>query len=93
MTVTTNSYLRNSGVIRCSTLTVNNGGTFKDMGVDAGADITVTTMSGRIENGLGPDRPSRPAHGPGQRLSFSTGGGGAKVSIQTLSGSVILVGR
>jgi DUF4097 and DUF4098 domain-containing protein YvlB len=59
----------------------------------AGADITVTTMSGRIENGLGPDRPSRPAHGPGQRLSFSTGGGGAKVSIETLSGSVILVGR
>jgi DUF4097 and DUF4098 domain-containing protein YvlB len=59
----------------------------------AGADVTVTTMSGRIENGLGPDKPSRPSHGPGQRLSFSTGAGGAKVSIETLSGSVILLGR
>jgi DUF4097 and DUF4098 domain-containing protein YvlB len=58
-----------------------------------GADFAVTTMSGKIENGLGGTSSADVSHGPRRALVFSTGGGGAKVSIQTLSGAVVLAKR
>jgi DUF4097 and DUF4098 domain-containing protein YvlB len=58
-----------------------------------GADIAVTTMGGKIENGLAGTNSADVSHGPRRSLAFSTGGGGAKVSIQTLSGAVILSRR
>jgi DUF4097 and DUF4098 domain-containing protein YvlB len=58
-----------------------------------GADFAVTTMSGKIENGLGGANASESSHGPKRALAFSTGGGGAKVSVQTLSGTIVLSKR
>jgi DUF4097 and DUF4098 domain-containing protein YvlB len=58
-----------------------------------GADVAVTTMSGKVENGLGDAGASHSSHGPRQALAFSTGGGGAKVSVQTLSGTIVLSKR
>jgi hypothetical protein len=55
-----------------------------------GADVAVRTLSGKIENGLGSADAQSVSQGPKQTLAFSTGGGGAKVSIQTLSGAIVL---
>lgn len=54
------------------------------------ADFSVTTFSGKVENELGPgaERPGKWI--PGRELSFSTGSGGAKVSVETLSGPIRL---
>jgi DUF4097 and DUF4098 domain-containing protein YvlB len=57
------------------------------------ADFTVSTFSGSVESDFGPAvyRSGRAGgHSPQKELTFSTGGGGAKVSIETLSGSVSL---
>ena len=58
-----------------------------------GADVAVRTMSGKIENGLGSANASELSQGPQHLLAFSTGGGGAKVSVQTLSGAIVLTKR
>jgi DUF4097 and DUF4098 domain-containing protein YvlB len=53
------------------------------------ADFTVNTFSGDIDTDFGAAyRTGR--HTPEKELTFSTGGGGAKVAIETLSGSVTL---
>ena len=54
------------------------------------ADFTVSTFSGDINSDFGTAvyRPGR--HSPQKELTFSTGGGGAKVAIETLSGSISL---
>jgi len=54
------------------------------------ADFTVTTFSGGVENELGPPATKANRWGPEKELSFTTGAGGAKVSVETLSGSIRL---
>jgi DUF4097 and DUF4098 domain-containing protein YvlB len=63
------------------------------LGSGTGADVAVNTMSGKIENGLGGTNNSEVSQGPKRVVAFSTGGGGAKIAIQTLSGSVVLTKR
>jgi len=52
------------------------------------ADFSVSTFSGDIDNELGPEAVSSSRFTPEKTLTFSTGGGGTRISIQTLSGSV-----
>jgi hypothetical protein len=54
------------------------------------ADFTVTTFSGDIRNELGPAAQSASRHTTEKELTFSTGGGGANVTVETLSGSIVL---
>jgi DUF4097 and DUF4098 domain-containing protein YvlB len=54
------------------------------------ADFTVNTFSGSIDTDFGQALYRTPRHSPEKELTFSTGGGGAKVAIETLSGSVTL---
>lgn len=60
----------------------------KFAGVPA-ADFDVQTLSGGIENCFGP-KPAESRHGPGSRLEFKNGDGGARVQISTKSGDVKL---
>ena len=58
------------------------------------ADFRVYTFSGAIDNDLGPGLPrgnGRHGHEP-RELVFSTGGGGARVSVRTLSGHITITG-
>ncbi len=57
---------------------------------DVAADFHVTSFSGGIENELGPAARRTSEYGPGKELEFSTGSGGAKVSVQSFSGGVRL---
>jgi DUF4097 and DUF4098 domain-containing protein YvlB len=54
------------------------------------ADFSVSSFSGEIENELGPPPRKASRWTPGKELSFSTGSGGAKVSVETLSGNIRL---
>lgn len=54
------------------------------------ADFSLSSFSGDIENEFGP-APTRQSRWTSEKeLSFSTGGGGARVSVQTLSGNIHL---
>jgi DUF4097 and DUF4098 domain-containing protein YvlB len=55
------------------------------------ADFSITTFSGGIDNELGPPAQRSSQWTPEKELSFSTGAGGAKVNVQTLSGSIRLL--
>jgi hypothetical protein len=55
-----------------------------------GADFTVSTFSGDIRNELGPPARATSRYTTEKELTFSTGGGGATVTIETLSGTVTL---
>jgi len=55
-----------------------------------GADFSVSSFSGSIDNDLGPAATRQSKWTTEKELSFSTGGGGAKVRVQTLSGSIHL---
>jgi DUF4097 and DUF4098 domain-containing protein YvlB len=54
------------------------------------ADFEVTTFSGSIKNELGPPAHRTSEYGPGMELSFSSGGGGARVEAKSFSGNVYL---
>jgi DUF4097 and DUF4098 domain-containing protein YvlB len=54
------------------------------------ADFSVSTFSGGIENELGPEAVEMSRYTPEKELHFSTGAGGARISIQTLSGSIYI---
>jgi DUF4097 and DUF4098 domain-containing protein YvlB len=54
------------------------------------ADFTVSTFSGSVTNDFGPATPRAGRHFPEKELSFSTGRGGAKIAVETLSGSISL---
>jgi DUF4097 and DUF4098 domain-containing protein YvlB len=63
---------------------------------DTAADFRIYTFSGGIVNELGPAAPRTEHHGPGHRareLVFSTAGGGARISVRTLSGHITLAAR
>lgn len=53
-----------------------------------GGDFTVTTFSGAITNELGPAAEKSSEFTPQKELSFTSGSGGVRVSVETLSGPV-----
>jgi DUF4097 and DUF4098 domain-containing protein YvlB len=53
-----------------------------------GAEFSVSTFSGEIVNELGPAVEKAPKWSPGKELSFTSGSGGARVTVETLSGAV-----
>jgi hypothetical protein len=55
------------------------------------ADFDVSTFSGSIENDIGPEAERSSKYAPGKELSFSSGSGGAQVSISSFSGTVKIV--
>ncbi len=54
------------------------------------ADFSLSTFSGSVDNAFGPPATRMGRHTPEKELEFSTGGGGANVSVHTLSGSITL---
>lgn len=54
------------------------------------ADFDLLTIGGTIRNALTATRPVRRAAGVGQELRFSTGGGGAQVTIRSYKGPIVL---
>lgn len=56
-----------------------------------GARFQVTTFSGGISNAFGPEAQRVSRYGPGEELRFTTGDGGALITVKTFSGSVRLV--
>jgi DUF4097 and DUF4098 domain-containing protein YvlB len=55
-------------------------------GVDADWDIE--SFSGSIQNQIGPPAERTSKYAPGKELSFTSGRGGARISIETLSGTI-----
>jgi type VI protein secretion system component Hcp len=53
-----------------------------------GGDFTVTTFSGTVVNELGPAAEKTSEFTPQKELSFTSGSGGVRVSVETLSGAV-----
>ena len=52
------------------------------------ADFDISTFSGSIDNDIGPSAERTSKFTPEKELSFSTGGGGATISIESFSGSI-----
>jgi DUF4097 and DUF4098 domain-containing protein YvlB len=52
------------------------------------AEFDITTFSGNIDNDIGPEAERASKYTPEKELSFSTGSGGATVSIESFSGSI-----
>ncbi len=57
---------------------------------DVSAEFSVATWSGEVENELGPAPRKANRYTPGKELRFSTGAGGARVTVETMSGTVRL---
>lgn len=57
---------------------------------DVNADFHIETYSGSIKNEIGPAPIRTDKYGPGKELRFTAGSGGAKVTIESFSGSVKL---
>jgi DUF4097 and DUF4098 domain-containing protein YvlB len=55
-----------------------------------GAEFSVSSFSGRITNDLGPAAEKRSKWTPQTELGFTTGSGGARITIETLSGSIAI---
>jgi DUF4097 and DUF4098 domain-containing protein YvlB len=53
-----------------------------------GAEFSVSTFSGDIVNELGPAAEKASKWAPGKELSFTSGSGGARITVETLSGTV-----
>ena len=55
------------------------------------ADFSIASFSGDIENDLSDAKPERTSRYTSEKeLRFSTGEGGAKVTVQTLSGDIAI---
>jgi DUF4097 and DUF4098 domain-containing protein YvlB len=57
---------------------------------DIKADFAISTFSGEIDNELGIGTVQQQEYVPAKELSFSTGSGGARITVDTLSGSVLI---
>ena len=53
-----------------------------------GAEFSISTFSGEIVNELGPAAEKASKWAPGKELSFTSGSGGARITVETLSGTV-----
>ncbi len=54
------------------------------------ADFDLSTFSGSIQNDFGPQAEQASKYVPSKELSFSTGGGGADVTVESFSGGITL---
>jgi len=54
------------------------------------ADFEIETFSGEIDNGFGQKSRKTSKYAPGRELEFTTGGGDARVRINTFSGDVVI---
>jgi hypothetical protein len=54
------------------------------------AEFTLETFNGDIDNAFGPEPVRTSRYAPGKELRFTTGGGSARVNMETLNGSIIL---
>ena len=57
---------------------------------DVDADFGIETYSGFIRNDIGPEPVRTDRYGPGKELRFRSGSGGARISVESFSGSVRL---
>ncbi|TDI34269.1 MAG: hypothetical protein E2P03_03505 [Acidobacteria bacterium] len=57
---------------------------------DFAAEWDIETFSGAIENIVGPEAERTSQYAPGKELRFTTGGGGASISMESLSGRVVI---
>ena len=57
---------------------------------DVDADFGIETYSGSIRSDLGPEPVRTDRYGPGKELRFRSGAGGARISVESFSGSVRL---
>jgi len=57
---------------------------------DVDADFYIETYSGSIKNEIGPSPKRTDEYGPGKELRFTNGAGGARVSLESFSGSIKL---
>jgi len=89
-----------SGSISCTARPAENGrfsfetmsGTVEmSISEDWNVDYYVETYSGAIRNSIGPEPERTDKYGPGKELRFSTGSGGARVTIESFSGSTKLL--
>ncbi|MCP4902287.1 MAG: DUF4097 domain-containing protein [bacterium] len=55
------------------------------------ADFELSTFSGHIKNQIGPKPTRTSKYAPGEKAEFSTGSGGAQISMSSFSGSVKLL--
>jgi DUF4097 and DUF4098 domain-containing protein YvlB len=55
---------------------------------DIKGEFAVSSFSGEIENGLGIGTVKQESFVPAKELNFSTGSGGARINVETLSGSI-----
>ncbi|MCA9756598.1 MAG: DUF4097 family beta strand repeat protein [Candidatus Eisenbacteria bacterium] len=60
---------------------------------DLSAEVDVNTFSGDIDSAFGPKPRRTSDYAPGKELSFTMGDGDARISINTFSGSVRIVGK
>jgi DUF4097 and DUF4098 domain-containing protein YvlB len=54
------------------------------------ADFEIETYSGSIKNTFGPAPERTDTYGPGRELNFTSGSGGARISVESFSGNVKL---
>ncbi len=57
------------------------------------AEFDISTFSGEINNAIGPEARRTNQYTPEKELSFTTGGGGAQISLETFSGAVTITTR
>jgi DUF4097 and DUF4098 domain-containing protein YvlB len=57
------------------------------------AEFDITTFSGNIDNDIGPKAEHSSKYTPEKELNFSVGSGGARVSIESFSGSIKITTR
>jgi predicted membrane protein len=55
------------------------------------ADFEISTFSGNIKNQIGPKPKRTSKYTPGETAEFSTGGGGARITLSSFSGTVKLL--
>ncbi|HYD51626.1 MAG TPA: hypothetical protein VEA99_03320, partial [Gemmatimonadaceae bacterium] len=60
------------------------------LGRTAGAEYELESIAGRIENAWGSPAPTPGREGRGMQLAFSTGGGGARVTVRSFKGTIRL---
>jgi DUF4097 and DUF4098 domain-containing protein YvlB len=90
---TVNGSVRFAGALdRTATLSVESvgGSVHLELPKDVSADFSISTFSGDIHNQFGPEARRTSRWTQEKELRFSTGSAGARVSVETLSGTVTL---
>ena len=63
------------------------------LGKPLNAEFDLETFSGDIDSCVGPKAERKSKYAPGSELRFTQGSGGARVSVETLSGDIELCDR